>query len=186
MENGKAAFREKTAKAIAALDAEYLAESDAGIFIQIIALPEFIAAKTVLLYYSVGREPDTHRLIEHALAQGKTVALPVSLPNGVMEARVIGTLDGLSKRALGIPAPADGAALLLPEALDFIAVPAMTFDRAGYRMGRGGGYYDRYLPKTGAFTAGLARERLVAGKIPREPHDFPVRRLVTEKGPVRL
>jgi 5-formyltetrahydrofolate cyclo-ligase len=180
----KAAFREKTARAIAALDSRYIAESDAGIYLQIIALPEFIAAKTVLLYYSVGREPDSHRLIEHALARGKTVALPASLPDGVLEARVIGTLDGLSKRALGIPAPADGAALLLPEALDFIAVPAMTFDRAGYRMGRGGGYYDRYLPKTGAFTAGLARERLVAGEFPREPHDFPVKCLVTEKGSV--
>jgi 5-formyltetrahydrofolate cyclo-ligase len=98
-----------------------------------------------------------------------------------MEARTIKDLSELSESSYHLREPLSSVCVIPPEALDFIIVPALTFDSAGYRLGRGGGYYDRYLLKTNAFTAGIARERLICEAVPREAHDVPVRCVVTEK-----
>jgi 5-formyltetrahydrofolate cyclo-ligase len=66
--------------------------------------------------------------------------------------------------------------------LELIIVPALTYDRMGYRLGYGGGYYDRYLLNIPAFTVGMARERLVRDALPRESHDVAMKCLATEKG----
>ena len=101
-----------------------------------------------------------------------------------MHAGVAGRLEELSPEVLGIPAPKESAVRLDPDELDLIIVPAITFDRSGYRLGYGGGYYDRYLAQTKAFTVGLARERLVKEELPREAHDIAVKCLITESGGV--
>ncbi|MDR3209571.1 MAG: 5-formyltetrahydrofolate cyclo-ligase [Oscillospiraceae bacterium] len=176
----KGALRETLRIRVDALAPEYAAESDAGIFRRLIALPEFEAARVIFAYVSVGREPDTRRLIDYALERGKTVAVPESLPRGVMSARRLTSLGALVPGRYGIPAPPEGAEEIPPGALELVIVPAMTFDVDGYRLGYGGGYYDRYLPRTDAFTAGLARETLLLAAVPREAHDARVSALVTE------
>jgi 5-formyltetrahydrofolate cyclo-ligase len=70
--------------------------------------------------------------------------------------------------------------------LDFIIVPALTYDREGYRLGVGGGYYDRFLLRTNAFTAGVARERIMRDMLIHEAHDIPVKCVVTEKNAARF
>ena len=75
----------------------------------------------------------------------------------------------------------------MPEKIDLVLVPALAFDKECYRLGHGGGYYDRYLPRTRAFTVGLAREKMLFDRVPREAHDVPVMLVITEKrivGPV--
>ncbi|MDR0916029.1 MAG: 5-formyltetrahydrofolate cyclo-ligase [Oscillospiraceae bacterium] len=177
----KSALRREITAAVEQLDPAYIASSDEGIARHVLALPEYIAARTVLLYVAVGREIATDAIIRDALARGKTVCVPESLPQGIMVSRQITSLGELTHGRFGIPAPPDDAPEITPDALDFVLVPAMTYDRAGYRLGRGGGYYDRYLPRTHAFTAGVARERLLLDSVPREPHDAAVRRVVTEQ-----
>jgi 5-formyltetrahydrofolate cyclo-ligase len=177
----KAALRKKIIQQTDALPADYLKESDKRIFEIIKEMPEFKSAQTIFSYYSLGWEPDTIKLMEYALRQGKTVALPVCFKGGIMEARAVGSLSELSESWYHLLEPLDSTRVIPPEALDFIIVPALAFDQKGYRLGRGGGYYDRFLMKTQAFTAGVTRERLMAGMLPRDAHDIPVQCVVTEE-----
>ncbi|SHI13214.1 5-formyltetrahydrofolate cyclo-ligase [Sporobacter termitidis DSM 10068] len=181
MKAEKTALRKQVMKKIEELPDDYIAESDRGIFDNLTKLPEFQKAKTIFTFYSMGREPDTRRLVEYALGQHKTVALPVCAKCGVMDARAIASTEELSLSSYQLLEPLGSTQVVAPEALDFIIVPALAYDREGYRLGYGGGYYDRFLLKTKAFTAGIARERLLMDAVPREAHDVAVRCVVTEK-----
>jgi 5-formyltetrahydrofolate cyclo-ligase len=177
----KAALRRHLVETIDTLPETYIEESNEGLFNVLITIPEYIASKTVFVYHSIMREPDTIRFINHSLTVGKTVALPVCFKGGVMEARVVAGLDGLERTKYGLLEPLSSMTVLPPEGLDFIIVPALTYDRDGFRIGWGGGFYDRYLPRTVGFTCGVARERLLTEHVPREAHDVPVRCVATEK-----
>jgi 5-formyltetrahydrofolate cyclo-ligase len=177
----KKALRDALLREITALPAEYIAASDAGILEKLSTLPEFVTAGVILFYYSVNREPDTHRAIELALRLGKTVALPISYRGGVMRAHEVLSAGDPIPGLHGIPAPPESSRLIEKDEIDLIIVPALSFDGAGFRLGYGGGYYDRYLPGARAYTVGLARRRLLKPSVPREPHDVPVRCVVTEE-----
>ncbi len=178
MENKKA-FRDSVLDKISALSDEYIRESNDGIFRNFLSLSEYKNAATIFAYISEKREPDTVKIIHAALSSGKRVALPVSLPGGIMEPRLIADLDELVPGRFGIPAPPDSAPLVLRDEIDMIIVPAVTFDANGYRLGRGGGYYDRFLAGSAAFSVGLGRQRLIM-PVPLESHDMNVNCLITE------
>ena len=97
-----------------------------------------------------------------------------------MQARIVKSLEELHPAMLGIPAPPETAPVILPTELDLIIVPALAYDKSGHRLGYGGGYYDRYLRDTPAFTIGLAREFLMKEKLPTQPHDIAVKCIITE------
>jgi len=181
----KKEFRKGVQAAIAALPEEYLAESNAGIRAAFLDMPEYKQAKIIFAYISEKREPDTVGIIEQALRDGKTVALPISLDGGIMEPRAIKSLDELVIGRYNIPAPTESAPLVADEEIDLIIVPAVTFNDRGYRLGRGGGYYDRFLSKSDAFSVGLGRDRLIQ-EVPLESHDQCVKCLVTESGAKRF
>ena len=180
----KKTFRKSVLAEIEALPADYIEASNAGIRDNFSALPEFQKAHTIFAYISVGREPDTAGIIKAALDAGKTVALPVSLDGGIMQPRCIHSLSELVPGKFGIPAPPENAPIIDSGEINLIIVPAVTFDRRGFRLGRGGGYYDRFLQGSGAFSVGLGRERLIR-PVPLEPHDMSVDCLVTESGVYR-
>jgi 5-formyltetrahydrofolate cyclo-ligase len=181
MSEDKKALRRQLAAEIEAFPAAYIAESDAGIYKRIVDMPEFTRARVIFSYYSLGREVDTVRFLRYALEAGKTVTLPVCFKGGIMEARAVSCLEELTRSDYGLLEPLKSERVVLPEALDFIVVPALAYDRDGYRLGWGGGYYDRYLLRTGAFRAGIGRHRLLRERLPREAHDVPVDCVVTEK-----
>lgn len=186
MKEAKRALRDAVNGAIAALSTDYIEKSNLGLFARMTTLPEYERAGTIFAFYSVAREPDTLRIIEHALSLGKTVALPICDKGGIMHAHVIERLSDAVPAMLGIPAPSRSAPRLSPEALDFIIVPALAFDRDGYRIGYGGGYYDRYLPQTKAFCAGIGRAALLQSAVLREAHDRRVSCVVTEDEVLRF
>ncbi len=97
-----------------------------------------------------------------------------------MEARSIRDPAELVPGRFNIPEPPETAPVLFPETLEFILVPGLSFDGAGRRLGRGGGFYDRYLSQTCAFTAAIVRERLLLPEVPAESHDVRVDCLITE------
>jgi len=185
LKSTKIELRGKIRGEIISLPDEYIADSDAGLFLRMISLKEFIDARNIMIYHSVGREPDTLKIAQAAFLAGKTVAFPFCYRGGIMEARIVDSLDSLVPAVLGIPAPADTAPVIGPEALELIIVPALTYDAAGHRLGYGGGYYDRYLSGLTAFTAGLARDRLIRDKLPREQHDIAVKCVITESAVLR-
>lgn len=177
-------LRRRIRETLSALSQEERRLSDQALFEGFLALPQVAAARTILLFYGVGIEPDTKQLFAPLLAAGKRVALPRILPERRMEARMVGAPGGdvLRTGALAIPEPSEDCPLLLPEELDLILVPALCCDRAGYRLGQGGGYYDRYLSAYQGATVTLCREIVLQERLPREEHDWPVQYLVTESG----
>ena len=182
----KKEYRRGVLADIAALPEEYVEESNVGIREHFLAMPEYWQASVIFAYISEGREPDTVGIIQHALASGKTVALPVSLPGGIMEPRVIQSLDELVPGRFHIPAPPESAPLVEEDSIDLIIVPAVTFNENGFRLGRGGGYYDRFLSRSDAVSVGLGRDRLIRDDVPLEAHDLGVACLVTESGVKRF
>ena len=182
----KRELRERIREEIAALPGDYIAQSDAGIFAMVTTFKEFIDSRNILIYCSVEREPDTAGIAGTAFAMGKTVAFPCCYGGGIMRAGAVGGIGELVPAILGIPAPKESAPVIMPDAFDLIIVPALTYDYAGYRIGYGGGYFDRYLRGLPAFTIGLAREHLLMDTLPREPHDIAVKCVVTEKAAMRI
>ncbi len=176
----KRALRAHVRAETEALGKEARRASDQALLAWALSLPVLAAAQTVLLFYGVGIEPRTAPLISALLAAGKTVALPRCLPDRGMEARRIFDLDELRPGAYGIPEPPPACPVLPKEALDLILVPALCCDKSGYRLGQGGGYYDRYLEHYKGGTAALCRDALLRDELPREPHDRPVALVVTE------
>jgi 5-formyltetrahydrofolate cyclo-ligase len=181
MNTEKQALRKRLLEDIDALPEAYIVQSDEGIYKNVVSLTEFNRAETIFCYYGIGREPDTVRIIETALEMGKTVTLPVCFKGGVMEARAIEDLGELRESRIHLMEPLDSVRVISPGALDFIVVPALTYDRNGYRLGRGGGFYDRFLSGVNAFTVGVTRQRLLRDTVPCEAHDVPVACVVTEE-----
>lgn len=156
-------------------------ESDALLFTRFLALPEVEGARTVLLYRGMGAEPDTERLISALLGRGMTVALPRCLPDRGMEARIVTKGTALVRHPYGMLEPGAGCPLLPRGAIDLILTPGLAFDKSGYRLGHGGGYYDRYLADFEGLTAAMCRERFLLSQVPALPHDRPVKLVVTER-----
>ncbi len=176
----KKAFRAKKRAEIKLLPEAYVKESDERITERLASLPEFIAADRLFAYYSIGNEVDTHRLLKLAEKLRKTVFLPVVLGNGVMEFALYDRDGALKSGALHIPEPAEEAVRAIPRTGDVILVPGLCFDAERFRIGQGGGYYDRFLKDCPAISVGLARERLMPVAVPRQEHDLPVDILITE------
>ena len=176
----KKAFRTKKRAEIKLLPESYIKESDELIAEKLSSLPAFISADRIFAYYSIGNEVDTHRILKLAEKHRKTVFLPVVLGNGVMEFALYDPAGALRSGALHIPEPAEEAMRAIPHKGDVILVPALCYDADRYRLGQGGGYYDRFLADCPAVSVGLGRERLMPVSVPRMEHDLPVDILVTE------
>lgn len=142
-------------------------------------------ARAVFLYVSVAPEPDTRALIEAALAEGKTVYVPLCCPDKSMKAVRIKSLRELRPGALGIPEPDGGGETAAPGGIDLAVTPCVAASPDGARLGHGGGYYDRFLHAYRCPTLCLCYEALLCDRIPMGAHDVFMDALVTEKG-IRL
>lgn len=138
------------------------------------------SAENVFCYSAYAGEVETIRLIDSLLEMGKKVCLPLCDKNtNTMSARRINSRTELKSGAYGILEPT--GAEIAPEDIDFIIVPMVAFDRKRTRLGYGGGYYDRYLPKTKAIKCGIAYSLQEADKLSKDKHDVPLDMIITEK-----
>lgn len=186
MKEDKRLLRERTFEKIDGLSEDYIRESDGRIFGYVTELREFKEAENIFVYYSTGREPDTIKLIELSLKLGKAVYVPRIVSKGIMEAARLRTLSSAVNGKFRIPTAPEGAEVLPPHMIDLAVVPAVAFDKEGYRLGYGGGYYDRFLGGLRACTVGLARGRILMERVPREAHDISVDYVVTEDGVLKI
>lgn len=143
-------------------------------------LKEFLKAKTVLFYLSIDGEVDTVRMIKETIKQGKRVAVPViQKETRDMVPSLIKDLDSeLKIGPYGTRHPKEEYIRPIPlESIDLVVVPGLAFDEAGNRLGRGMGFYDKFLsrlPKD-VPTIGLAFHfQVVKDFPPLEPHDLSV------------
>ena len=101
-------------------------------------------AKTILAYYSLPDEVDTRQLLEDLVAEGKKVLLPKVIDDENMEIRRYTGRRDLQEGILHLMEPI-GEPFADYEDIDIVVVPGLAFDSAGHRLGRGRGYYDRFL-----------------------------------------
>lgn len=157
---------------------------DAAIAENVAALSAFAEADGVFTYLSFGVEVNTRELIERAWGSGKAVALPRVVPGTrAMRWYAVDSLDGLERSSFGVEEPvADPACEVTPA--DFRApialVPGLAFDREGYRLGYGGGFYDAFLPTFPGASIGLCRTAQCLDRLPHDTYDVPVDRVVAE------
>lgn len=167
-------------------------EKQDGIVSGLLSLPQMQRAQTVFLYLDFRGEVSTDEILRWGWNQDKTMAIPVT----VIEKKrlipvAIRSFDEVRPGAYGIREPIvsantekDPESCAIPaESIDVVIVPGVAFDPRGGRLGYGGGYYDRFLPKlrTDVVKIGLAFELQVVDQVPVEEHDIHLDFLVTEK-----
>lgn len=158
-----------------------LPQMEAGaLFDRFLALPQVEAADTVMVFYGTGREPDTVPLIRALMDRGKRVALPVCLPHRAMEARQVLDIDQLVPNRFGIPEPAGSCPVIEKSEIAAALIPHLMVDREGYRLGWGGGYFDRWLADFQGFTVCVCRPGRLVDHMPREGFDIPVQLVLIE------
>ena len=165
----------------AAQDAEAKRDTDRQITGQVLENGLYQRAACVFCYVSTPQEIDTHALLRRTLADGKTLCVPLCGAQGEMTARRIRSLDELRAGKYGILEPDAAAEELPPEQIGLIIVPALACDRQGYRLGYGGGYYDRFLSHTGAVRMALCAEARLLSRLPHEPFDMRCNYVITER-----
>ncbi len=148
----------------------------------IAASPSYRHASTVLAYAPIGAEIDLSPLLCEALAAGKRVALPRSSPGGIMTFHYVASLTSLTHGAYGIPEPPEGCEPFVPTPATLCLVPGIVFDRRGYRIGYGGGYYDRFLRTLEGAAIGIVYHDFILPALPSGRYDLAVSALATDRG----
>ena len=162
------------------LDPAYKKTADSRIMERVCALPEYRSAETVFCFVGTGREIDTVALLEEILAQGKRLLVPLCTNPGIMELREITSLSQLETGAYGILEPKQDTTKVNKSEVDFAVIPCVSCDRAGHRLGQGGGYYDRFFESVTIPSALVCREALLQEYIPAEEHDVVFRKVISE------
>lgn len=148
------------------------------------SLPVVEDCSSVMIFLSFGSEINTDYIIEWLWQQKKTVLVPLCKPETrKMDIIPITTFADLEPGYFGIREPKRGLRPpVAKEAVDLIAVPAVAFDRRGYRVGYGGGYYDRFMIGLSVPKIGLAFSCQLILKAPVDKYDQAVQGIVTEQG----
>lgn len=177
----KKALRAQVRREMAALTPEERVRSDGALFARFLSLPQVQQADTLFLFWGIpGREPETERLVRELTRQGKRVGLPRMLPGRRMEVRLFAPAVPMKQAGFGIWEPPETAPVLEKQEIRLALVPAVCYDRRGYRLGFGGGYYDRWLADFSGGTVGLCRDRVLRDQVPVEAHDRQVDLVLTE------
>lgn len=153
------------------------------------SIKEFKLAETIMLFLSMKSEVETSTLALRGWQEGKAIAVPrVDLMAQRMEPVEIRSLDtGLHETSLGVRQPLSGNAMPLAM-IDLVVIPGLAFDRRGYRVGRGAGFYDRFLCQQdfkGTRVGLCFHEQVLAQTIPVEPHDMPMDLVISDREVIR-
>lgn len=150
-------------------------------------LPEFSTAGTILFYYPLPHEIDILPLFDRARELGIRCAFPrCRAESGEMDFFYVDDLSELENGRFGIREPQLSAQRVEDFSDTLMLVPAMAFDRQGFRLGYGGGYYDRFLAAHPIRTVGIAYEMLLVKELPRDKYDRAVDIVATEKRAIRI
>ncbi len=143
----------------------------------------FQSSETILTYMPIHSEVDLTPLLAHSPC--KRWALPRILPEEDHR-MVFHPYDArhLVKHPFGMQEPASGLPVILPEEIQLALVPGLAFDRSGWRLGYGGGYYDRFLKGFPGIGAGIVFHALLLAEVPHSLLDIPMQWIVSEQGRV--
>lgn len=178
----KRMLRKKLKALEQSLPVDYRERSARAIVAALLSMEAYQKAECVCCFVSTGPEIDTYPLLRDALAHEKRLCVPLCMGRGVMDMRLISSLDNLSPGLMGIPEPSADAPTVAPSEISLLVTPCLAADRSGRRLGRGGGYYDRFLTQYKGAVVLLCRERLLQDCIPADAHDIPVTPVLSERG----
>ena len=178
LDSAKSGLRAEVRDRIRGLDAGTRAEASRHACDRLAADSRFAGASSVMLYMPLRSELDVMPLAIAALRQGKRLSMPrTDSERGTLTPIRVDSLDADSMPAdpMGVRTPASGPEVA-PDSLDLVVVPGVAFDRAGRRLGRGAGYYDRFLSRLPAATAtaGICFDEQLVDAVPHGEHDRPV------------
>lgn len=142
--------------------------------------PVYHEARVVATYLSFPHEFQTQELIEQALKDGKKVLIPKTYPKGRMDF-VVYHPQQLVKTSFGLLEPQGDLEVVEPSQIDLIHVPGLVFTREGYRIGYGGGYYDRYLEHFAGHSLSTIYPCQIQTFNP-DSHDIPVQEVLIYEG----
>ena len=147
---------------------QQLRELSFAVIIRLLSHPRVKSAKTIMLYHSLPDEVDTHTIVDSLLMSGKTILLPRVTGEGTMELHRYNGPNDLQIGAYGI--------------MELAIVPGVAFDHDGNRMGRGKGYYDRFLPLIpDTYKIGVCFPFQMITSIPAEEHDIRMDEIITSE-----
>lgn len=141
----------------------------------------YAEAETVFCFVGAAGEIDTRPFLERVLRDGKTLAVPLCAAGGCMSARIITGLGDLRPGFFGLPEPGRDAPVLPRERTDLAVLPCLGADRNAFRLGKGGGYYDRYLDGYPGRSLLVCPSLFLLPRVPREPFDMRADRLITDE-----
>ena len=176
----KAELRKKILQEMKALSQEQKQAMDRALTERFLQHPFYQEAKTIATYLSFPHEFQTQELIEQALKDGKKVLIPKTYPKGRMDF-VVYDPQQLVKTSFGLLEPQGDLEVVDVSQIDLIHVPGLAFTTEGYRIGYGGGYYDRYLEHFSGHTLSTVYPCQIQDFSP-ENHDIPVREVLIDEG----
>ena len=182
----KNALRKKYKK----IRAEIVSENKAGLDLTmtktVLSSMSYKYCKTLLLFSSFGDEPDTSEIAKKALADGKRVFYPKSYDGGIIKFYKVNSMDELSESGMfGIKEPSEKTEEYEAQGTaELCLVPGLCFDKNGFRIGYGKGYYDRFLAKFKGIAAGFVYNGCVSEEpiVFEKRYDKSVDIIFSEKG----
>ncbi|MEO7795598.1 MAG: 5-formyltetrahydrofolate cyclo-ligase [Thermoanaerobaculia bacterium] len=181
----KGDLRQRLQARLAGIDLATATSAAERVADRLLALPEIAGASRILTCLSFGQELDTWRLVDRLLDMGKALFVPRADPrDGRLHVHpypcALRTLAfGLRQPPRGTPEVALAA---IDDTLDAALVLGLGFDRRGFRLGYGSGYFDRFLLDRPFPAIGLAYDLQLEAELPAESHDIPLAVVVTESG----
>jgi 5-formyltetrahydrofolate cyclo-ligase len=185
LKSEKADLRKTIRQTLRQIDPSTISQWSDQITARILDLPEYQQARAIMVYFSFRTEYQTDTLIREAIKSGKTVCGPkIDWQSWRMYSAVMAGADDFEIGRGGVKQPAGNSAFDVDK-LDMILVPGLVFDLRGWRLGRGGGFYDRFFSQADlrAGKVAAAFDLQIASRLHVDPHDQPVDLIVT---PTRL
>ena len=176
----KAELRKQVLQEMKAIPREQKQAIDQALTEGLLQHPFYQETNTIATYLSFPHEFQTQGLIEQALKDGKKILIPKTYPKGRMDF-VVYNPQQLVKTSFGLLEPQGDLEVVDASQIDLIHVPGLVFTREGYRIGYGGGYYDRYLKHFTGHTLSTVYPCQIRDFIP-EDHDIPVQEVLIDEG----
>ncbi len=184
VQQAKKSLRAQMKRRLAGLEAQELRDRSRAAAERLCGLSAFERASAVMLFLPLPNEIDARPIALRAWQEGKTVTVPLVNfeQRHMIPVEIRSLTEPMTTDGHGIKRPA-GACPVPVDLIDLVIVPGLVFDTQGHRLGRGGGFYDRFLaqPGFGGATCGFALDEQVVDSVPTHGLDVPIHCLVTDR-----
>ena len=180
----KKKFRLDVIKSRSLIDSNLASDYSYQITNFVLDLPCLHSSSNIMIYLDFNHEVQTENLILNLLNLNKNVIAPITIKSEkkLLTHKISNLQSDIVVGAYGIREPNKATPLVPLDSIDAIIVPAVAYDTNGYRLGYGGGFYDRFLDKLNpnCIKIGVAFELQVFDDVPKEPHDAKLDYIITE------